>query len=138
MPVRRRPIEQVPYPTDERGFAIPLEELGFSRVERRGPRRPDENEHHIYYYARMFGRFAISRTFRSLEDEVARMSVSQHNTLHALYSGIDLPPFSNMLDRIEQAKADGERLMIRGKGGYQFREITDERMQRLYREYNTL
>lgn len=130
--------ERVPYPTDERGFVIPLEELGFSRVERRGARRPDENEHHMYYYARLFGRFAISETFRSLENEIARMNVGQHNFIHHRYSGVELPPFNNMLERIEQAKADGERLMIRGVGGYKLREITDERMQKLYQEYNTL
>lgn len=137
MPVKRR-VERLPYPTDERGFAVPLEELGFSRVERRGHRRPDENEHHIYYYARAFGRFAISETFRSLESHVARMNVMQHNHLHAIYEGMSLPPFDNMLERIEQAQDEGEQLMVRGDGGYVLRDITDKRIERLHREYNEL
>ena len=55
---RRAWVEQRPYPTNERGFPVPVKELNLPQME-----NGVENMHHMNYYARLFGRFAISETF---------------------------------------------------------------------------
>lgn len=133
---RQQHFESVSYPTDDRGFAVPLEELGFSRVERRGARRHDENEHHMYYYARLFGRFVLSQTFHDIQSNIARMNVGQHSDLHNRFRGsMELPPLENMLERVEQAKDEGEVLFIRRTGGYITKLITDDKMIEIQNEY---
>jgi len=121
-----------PYPVDNYGFPIDPHELGqfaFNTGE-------VENNHHLSYYRRRFGQLAISQTFRDLEGEQLLMPVSQHNKLHRMYSGIQIPPLMNMLTRIEQAREAGEHLKIWTQGGYVFHPITAVHWSTLMAEYN--
>lgn len=125
-------VEQKPYPVDNQGFPIDPRELGqfdFITAERR-------SNHHLNFYRRKFGELAISQTFRDLESEQLPMPVSQHDKLHRLYSGIEIPPLMNMLTRIEQAREAGEQLKIWTQGGYVFHPITAVHWATLMAEYN--
>ena len=90
------------------------------------------------YYARLFGRFAISQTFRDLDPFQVKQHFLTHELLHKLYGGILLPPFNNMIDRIEQGQAEGEQLRIRLSGGYVYHPITDIHLKTLHAEYNQI
>ena len=128
-----RMVEQRPYPVNERGFPVPVEELQLPQIL-----NGVENNHHMNYYARLFGRFAISETFRNLESFQVMMPFHTHEELHKRYSGIQLPSFNSMVDRIEQAQQDGEQMKIRALGGYVRHRITDVHLKTLYAEYNTI
>ena len=130
---RRAWVEQRPYPVDERGFPVPVEELNLPQME-----NGVENMHHMNYYARLFGRFAISETFRNLESFQVKLPVLTHEYLHQHYGGIELPPFNNMLERIEQAHSEGEQMSIRLKGGYVLHQLTDVHLKTLHAEYNQI
>ena len=125
--------EQRPYPVDERGFPVPVEELNLPQIE-----NGVENWHHGNYYASLFGRFVISQTFRDLESFQTKLPFLTHEELHKRYGGIQLPSFENMIDRIEQGQAEGEQLRIRALGGYVCHRITDIHLKTLYAEYNTI
>jgi len=125
--------EQMPYPVDSRGFPVPVEELGLPQIE-----NGVENNHHMNYYARSFGRFAISQTFRDLESYQVTMPYFTHELLHQKYTGIELPAFDDMIDRVEQAQWEGEQMRIRLFGGYVLHKITDIHLKTLHAEYNQL
>ena len=128
-----RMAEQRPYPVDERGFPVPVEELQLPQIL-----NGVENWHHYNYTASLFGRYAISQTFRDLEGFQTKLPFLTHEELHKRYGGIKLPPFINMIDRIEQGQAEGEQLRIRALGGYVLHRITDIHLKTLYAEYNTI
>ena len=107
----RRMVEPRPYPVNERGFPVPVEELNLPQIE-----NGVENWHHMNYYARTFGRFVISQTLRDLEGFQTKLPFLTHEYLHKLYGGILLPPFNNMIERIEQGQAEGEQMRIRLSG----------------------
>ena len=127
----RSMVEQRPYPVNERGFPIPVDELNLPNLV-----SDFENNHHLNYYARSFGRFVISDTFRNLESFQTMMPAKTHELLHQRYSGIQLPRFDHMIERIEQAKEEGEHLKVRALGGYVLHQISDIHIKTLKAEYN--
>ena len=112
---------------------MPVEELELPNL-----RDKQQNLHHMAYYARSFGRFAISETFRNLTSQQVYMPIRQHDELHRRYSGIELPPIVNMLDRIEQAYEEGEQLRVRYVGGYVLHNLNAVHLQTLKYEYNDI
>lgn len=130
--MKRVSVEQKPYPVDNYGFPIDPHELGlfaFNTGE-------TENNHHKAWQARKFGGLAISQTFRNLESEQTLMPISEHNRLHRLFSGIELPPLVNMLDRIETEMLLENNLKIRTDRGYVYHPITEVHWATLMAEYN--
>ena len=128
-----RMAEKKPYPVDERGFPVPVEELNLPQIV-----NGVENWHHGNYYASLFGRFVISQTLRDLEGFQTKLPFLTHEYLHKLYGGILLPPFNNMIERIEQGQAEGEQMRIRLSGGYVYHPITDIHIKTLHAEYNQI
>ena len=122
------------YPTDEMGFPIPVAETDIPYLE------SEHNEvHHMAFYRRTFGSLAIAQTFRDLQSNQLTMPSRSHTILHQTYQGIFLPPIANMLDYIEHAQYTGEKLKIREPyKGYQLHDITDNRMNILYSEFNAI
>lgn len=122
------------YPTDEYGFAIPLEETRVPYIE-----DPTTEVHHYNFYARSFGSLAIAQTFRDLQSQQIVVPRQSHVRLHQMYQGIQLPPVANMLDEIEYQHYMGGKLHIRAPYiGYQQHDITPDLMDDLYAEYNAI
>lgn len=95
------------YPTDAVGIPIPPEELGFRvGLERR------TNNHHMNFCAKSFGKLAISQTFRDLELFQRDMPITEHDRLHRLYSGIEVPSLITMMDVIAGEVATGGLLKV--------------------------
>lgn len=126
-------VEQIPYPVNNHGFPIPVQELGLPDL-----RSETNNNHHLNFCANLFGTFAISETFRNLDSFQTMMPYRTHEVLHQRYSGLRLPTFGNMLDRIEQAQAEGEHLKIRTLGHYVLHDITDVHIKTLHAAYNSV
>lgn len=135
---RRRFEERVPYPVDTRGFPLPPEEVDDRFID--NGRYTERNNHHLNYYARLFGSTAISHTFRSLHSQQLMMPIKSHNLLHDLYSGIGLPPADNMLEEIEYQKFLGTQLRYRVPelDGYVSSNISDVHIKTLKAEYNSI
>lgn len=122
------------YPTDANGFAVPVRET-------RVPYIPSEHMevHHHNFYARNFGKLAISQTFRDLKSQQTLLTQPSHQRLHQYYEGIALPPIANMLDYIESAQFLNDKLNIREPYiGYIEHDIDDYLMWELHREYNSI
>lgn len=129
---RRGYMERGGYPVDANGFPVPVWETAVPFLE-------DEKQtnHHYNFYARSFGSFAIAQTFRDLASQQILMPDRSHTVLHQLYGGVRLPPVAAMLEHIEEEKFYNGKLNIREPyNGYVRHEITDELMEKLYREYN--
>lgn len=128
-----RTTEMKPYPTDNRGFPVSPLELGFIQVE--VGRRT--NTHHLNFHRRRFIQFAISRTFRDLEDQQFMMWADEHTELHRRYGGIVLPKFVHMLDEIGHQQSVGGMLRILNQDTmwYATHPITDELVGELKQEY---
>jgi hypothetical protein len=126
-------FEPRPYPTDEFGFAYHPKELGlfdFTTGE-------TKNNHHLNYFARDFGRLAISKTFRDLETQQVQMPISEHDKLHRLFTGIQVPQLPFMLTAIEVAREQGRKMKIYIPGqGYVYNPITAVHFNTLLAEYN--
>jgi hypothetical protein len=122
------------YPTDENGFAVPVQETCVPYIE------SEKIEiHHYNFYSKCFGQLAISQTFRDLRSQQTPMTSPSHMRLHQLYQGIQLPPVANMLDYIEAAQYTGDKLNVREPYiGYQQHDINDDLMNTLYDEYNRI
>jgi hypothetical protein len=134
--MKRRPssVGYGAYPTNELGFAVPIEETRVPYIE------SEKIEiHHFDFYKAMFARLAISQTFRDLQSQQTPITSPSHIRLHQMYQGIQLPPIANMLDYIEHQQYTGGKLNIREPYvGYVQHDITDERMDALYDEYNRI
>lgn len=131
---RRLYVERGSYPVDARGFAVPVWDTDVPYVE-----DDKETNHHYNFYAHMFGRLAIAQTFRNLPTQQLMMPDRSHTILHQMYTGIKLPEPALMLDAIEEAQFNGDKLKIRYPHlGYQSEDITDDHMTLLYDEYNNL
>jgi hypothetical protein len=136
---RRRPTTPIgEYPTDSRGFAIAPSEvddrffdLDFDGVE-------EWNNHHLNFYARSFGSLAISHTFRDLESQQVPMVKWRHSLLHILYTGMNLPPLTNMMEEIEMQKVLGNKRKIYTiyEKKYELLDIDNDVWVALNREYN--
>jgi hypothetical protein len=103
------------YPTNERGFPVHPRELGLFSDDETSERR---NNHHLSFYASKFGSTTISLVFRNLASQQVEMDYDKHVRLHQLYTGINLPPFVNMMDRINleyltQDREDPERFPLK-------------------------
>lgn len=102
-------LEYIPktYPTDSYGVPVSPFELGYDEVP--GERH---NNHHMAFYARLFGSTAISLAFRNLEVMQVEMNYDQHVDLHRKYLGIKLPSQDVMLENIEMQEAIGGQYKI--------------------------
>jgi len=123
------------YPTDAIGIPVPPEELGYD-LDAGGER----NNHHMAFFARTFGRFAISSAFRNLESMQVEMPKTEHTKLHQDYTGIEMPHFITMLDAIHDEWYQGRGLKIYHPNlpsgeRYQHHEITDALWRELMIEY---
>lgn len=126
---------QVPYPTGERNFIVPLESLALP--ESSDPERV--NNHHHYWSYRRMGEFLISRTFRDMETHQSELPVDVHNWIHATYDQpAKLPSYEDMLDIIEYGAYSGERLKVQEgrRGPYFYQQISEIALKQCHQEYN--
>lgn len=128
---------QVPHPTGERNFIVPVEELGLP--ESHNPEY--QNNHHRYYNFKRLGGFLIGQYFRDLERHQVEMPVDQHNWVHRTFDQpAKLPSFADMVETIEEASELGENLKLQEnrKGPYFYHQISHIAMKQIHMEYNRL
>lgn len=128
-----RSIEQRPYPVDKYGFPIPVKELGLFDFTVKDER----NNHHMNFFAREFGRLAIAQAFRDLETQQIVMPVTEHNKLHQMFTGIEVPRLTFMLTALEFARERDQQLKVHEPGhGYTHQRITAPMWGVFMKEYN--
>ena len=86
------------YPTDSRGLAIPIQEIGYEVMEFE---RRKTSRHHLYFYRRLY-QGGISQIFRGLLPHVQTMTIADHTELHREYSPPKQPNRHLMIDVIEE------------------------------------
>lgn len=87
------------YPT-RNGLAIPVEELGYSRLET--PIRKQTSNHHLQFERRRYEKEPYMRVFRGLLDRVPIMWIPEHVDLHDRYSAPIMPSKFTMIDTVEE------------------------------------
>lgn len=97
------------------------------------------NNHHMMWMRKLFGRTAISQTFRDLNINQLVWPKDTHNTFHALYDPIKtLPDPVAMLDIIDEQRQMNGLLRYGSAGLPRYRKIDDELWSQLMNEYNEL
>ena len=76
------------YPTDSRGLAYPIEEVGYEEAPY--TRRRTSN-HHRYFEKRKYMGSQIAKMFRGLEPHVQTMWLPEHSRLHQEYDAPRIP-----------------------------------------------
>lgn len=137
---KTRPLQRGPYPTDCNGIPLYPCEVNPAFIEPKPQELWKPNNHHMAYFAKTFGRFAISQTFRDLQSLQVPLPRWRHELIHDMYTGIRLPGFIEMMERIDEEKELGGQLQVFNKSTHQYElhPITDERWDALAEEYNRL
>lgn len=128
-----------PYPTTERHFVIPPNELNLPETTL--PDTPENrNNHHLYWEYRKLGRFLITKTFRDLEHNQLEMPRDIHTVLHQRFGPPELPSLEDMVEQIEMAHVLGENLKVQEnrRGPYFYHKISNIALKQIYYEYNDL
>lgn len=87
------------YPTDSRGLAVPIEEVGFEAVPHV---RRTTNRHHLYWTRNRYDKDPLKRVFRNFMPHVQTMRVPDHDLLHELYDPPKMPNNTLMIDVLEE------------------------------------
>ena len=101
-------------------------------------KKESKNNHHGCHAKRKFGCLAIYQTCRDLEFNQFPMFVDQHDWWHANHEEPPLPTLQQAMDRIEAAKEWGERIRVGSLHKPKFSDITDDKMQVVYNEFDKL
>jgi len=126
------------YPVDEKGFPYQPWDIDSLVLDEDILALNSWNNHHQAFYKREFAKTAITQTFRDLENMQTMLPRIAHDRLHRNYVGISIPPIENMIERIEEAKENSERLKIYNvaNGCYEYSSITEGLWASLMQEYN--
>lgn len=128
---------QVPYPTMERNFIVPPDELDLP--ESHNPNY--QNNHHGYWPYKKMGELLITKMFRDLSFNQYDMPVDSHCVLHQRYAPpAHLPSLYDMVDVLEAAHDLYEPLKVQEgrKGPYFYQRISDVALKQAKLEYNRL
>ena len=125
------------YPTHEH-FPISPDELHLPESQLDPFSERSYNLHHGLYSRNMMAKLALSDTCRNLEAYQWVMLKDQHVELHRRYEPTPVPPLRVMMERIDEAVANGEKLRIRGDTGYIRTDIPPELLAKINEEYNRL
>ena len=121
------------YP-NRNGVPVPIEEL--LSEEDLLNEDCERNNHHGAHTARMFGRSAISQTFRDLAIFQDVIPVNAHARLHRLYEPIlHLPNEVVMMDIIDEQRAQNGLLRYGSARFPMYKEIDDVLWSNLLEEY---
>ena len=127
-----------PYPVDEAGMPVRVEELDLRQSQLR-ELPENKSVHHYHFSANKYGRLLISQTLRDLQYEQSTLQNDQHNlgqfALHAVYDMPQMPTLVQMMDRLDQAKQTDEQMRIRADGRWVLQRVTDIHWKQIDQEY---
>lgn len=133
MKIRRLPRE---YPNYD-GVPVPFHELELPPSAMNLELQESFNNHHGAHTARMFGRTAISQTFRDLAIFQDVIPKDTHSIAHYLYEPIQhLPDLVTMLDIIDEQRMKNGLLRYGSARNPTYKGITDDLYHSLMLEYN--
>jgi hypothetical protein len=99
------------YPSDSRGIALPIQELGYEEAPYKKGRT---SNHHRFFERRKYMGSHIARMFRGLEPHVQTMWLPEHCSLHQKYEGPKIPERKLMIDVLDDyAQEHGELHIVR-------------------------
>ena len=140
-----------PYPTNREGVCLPPNEIDLPKFYLDPNNDPDHNNHHLYYYARMYEIQGRSRmedlqryvgcgvlfyVLRNLESSQIVMSSMQHKILHDRYSPPERPTVEQAMDIVTKAYEDGEDLRVGTADKFKNKEFNKLTMKSIKYEYN--
>jgi len=129
--------EPVPYPVDEKGIPIRYYDLDDREFHTPLTGYERKNNHHEAFFARMFGQFVVSQTFRDLQAMQIEMPVHQHTYLHRRYTAPKMPPLNSMMEVIEREYENEGQLHIYNDHikKYESFDITESKWDQVKQEY---
>lgn len=130
-------MRQMSYPMRGSLF-VPAHELDLIPSRLNANVRKNWNNHHYSYNAKTMARFLITQTFRDLERNQEPLLRDFHQDLHDTYLPPRLPGFGSLMEVIDEAYQNGERLRYGSANSPQYANIDDELYQRCENEYNQL
>ncbi|MDK2899376.1 MAG: hypothetical protein PWQ10_563 [Patescibacteria group bacterium] len=144
-------IQKKPYPTDKDGICLSPSEIDLPKFHLDPNDDPDYNNHHLYYYARMYetqgclcaenlqkfiGCGVLFHVLRNLQSNQILMSSMQHKILHDRYSPPERPTVEQAMDIVIKAYEEGGFLRLGTANRFKEKKLNKRIMECIKNEFN--
>lgn len=120
------------------GFPLPPHDLELPHSTLDTTRHENWNNHHGMFYARTFGRLAITQTLRDLSTYQYQIPKDVHNVYHQRYSPSPVPDLVDIMDVLDDAYERQIPLRYGSANLPTFSLISTELRRIIHSEYNSL